>query len=100
MPAATAAAAPPLDPPGGVALFQGLCVIPVRSDSVVIWAPNSGVVVLPMVIRPARANRSVRLESYFDTLPFSRRLPHSYGVPFICAPMSVRRNGTTEKGPC
>src|SRR5918993_908020 len=45
-PAATAAAAPPLDPPGVRSVFQGFRVAPLRSDSVNATVPNSGVLVL------------------------------------------------------
>src|SRR5690606_6665950 len=53
MPEATAAAAPPLEPPGLKAVFQGLAVAPNRADWVVEVMPNSGVVVVPRIIRPA-----------------------------------------------
>src|SRR6187200_2479659 len=47
MPDATAAAAPPEDPPGVFAGFHGLRVMPVSGLSVTPFQPNSGVVVLP-----------------------------------------------------
>src|SRR3990170_8315129 len=47
MPEATAAAAPPEEPPGVFAVFHGLRVMPVSGLSVTPFQPNSGVVVLP-----------------------------------------------------
>ena len=52
MPAASAAAEPPLEPPGVVAVFHGLRVIPDSGLSVTPFQPNSGVVVLPRMIAP------------------------------------------------
>src|SRR5690349_15651018 len=49
MPAATAAAAPPLDPPAVNSGFQGLRVAPKSFGSVVMVKPNSGVLVLPKI---------------------------------------------------
>src|SRR5438034_11803005 len=51
MPAATAAADPPLEPPVIRSLFQGFRVAPNRRGSVVGRMPNSGVLVLPRTIR-------------------------------------------------
>src|ERR1700728_946148 len=56
MPAATAAAAPPLDPPGVRSVFHGLRVTPKIGPSVWPLMPNSGVVVLPIMIAPAVRN--------------------------------------------
>src|ERR1051325_8723648 len=53
MPAASAAAAPPLDPPGVIALFQGFSVAPCRSLSVNQRHEKAGVLVRPMMIAPA-----------------------------------------------
>src|ERR1700722_2953662 len=53
MPAATAAPAPPDEPAGVRARFQGLRVAPNSTGSVVSIRPNSGVLVRPTVIRPA-----------------------------------------------
>src|SRR5262249_58353807 len=52
-PAATAAAAPPLEPPGVRAVSHGLRQSPFSSDSVIPIVPNSGVFVLPMIVKPA-----------------------------------------------
>src|SRR6266550_3684438 len=53
MPAATAAADPPDDPPTVRPRSQGLSVGPKRTGSVVEWLPNSGVFVRPTMTRPA-----------------------------------------------
>src|SRR4029077_6974293 len=52
-PAATAAAAPPLDPPGVSSVFHGLRVMPKTRLSVTPFQPNSGVFVRPITIIPA-----------------------------------------------
>src|SRR5260370_34968634 len=52
-PAATAAAAPPLEPPGVRAVSQGFSQSPFNSDSVIAIIPNSGVFDLPMIVKPA-----------------------------------------------
>ena len=52
-PAETAAAAPPLDPPGVSSVFHGFRVAPFRSDSVNATVPNSGVFVFPTTTKPA-----------------------------------------------
>jgi len=57
--AATAAAAPPLEPPGVRAKSQGLFVGPNASGSVIGARPNSGTLVFPTVISPARRVRTV-----------------------------------------
>ena len=56
-PAAVAAAAPPLEPPGVRATSHGLRQSPFSSDSVVAMVPNSGVFVLPSTMNPAARSR-------------------------------------------
>ncbi|MCY1180176.1 hypothetical protein D9M73_206060 [compost metagenome] len=53
IPAATAEAAPPEEPPALIFRFHGLRVWPQSSDSVVVVKPNSGLVVLPNGTAPA-----------------------------------------------
>jgi hypothetical protein len=53
MPEATAAAAPPLDPPVEYSVFQGLRVMPFAMGSVVRVSPRYGVFVLPKINSPA-----------------------------------------------
>ena len=52
-PAATAADAPPDDPPDVRVTSHGLRVWPYSVDSVVVVSPNSGLVVCPNMTRPA-----------------------------------------------
>ena len=54
MPAATDAAAPPLEPPGVTPRRHGLCVRPRRSFTVSRRKLNAGVLVRPTTIAPAR----------------------------------------------
>ena len=56
-PAATAAAEPPLDPPGVRSTSHGLRVTPHVIDSVNGHSPISGIVVLPITIAPASRSR-------------------------------------------
>src|SRR5450755_586786 len=83
MPEATAAAAPPLDPPGEQARFHGLRVAPHASGSVVTWLANSGVFVRPAITRPAARNLDTRAESARAgrAASFNRRLPLACGCP-------------------
>src|SRR5262245_3022998 len=67
-PAATAAAAPPLEPPGVRDLSHGLRQSPFSSDSVIAIVPNSGVFVLPMTRNPASRMRRTTLVSKSGTL--------------------------------
>jgi hypothetical protein len=56
-PAATVAAEPALEPPELRSVFQGFRVMPVSGEMPVPFQPNSGVVVLPMIIVPASMRR-------------------------------------------
>src|SRR5437879_9225614 len=56
-PAAAAAAAPALEPPVVIAVFQGLRVMPARGLSPSAFQPNSGLVVLPSITPPAPPRR-------------------------------------------
>src|SRR5215469_9733273 len=62
-PAAVSAEAPPDDPPGVCARFHGLRVVPWSGESVSAFQPNSGVVLLPRIARPAARNRAADGES-------------------------------------
>ncbi len=66
-PAATAAADPPLEPPGVRVRSHGLCVGPQASGSVVGSEPSSGLFVRPAVTNPAALNRWTRVVSISDT---------------------------------
>ena len=67
IPDATAAAAPPLDPPGVRDRSHGLRVAPKTALKVCDPAPNSGVFVLPITIAPAARSRSTSSESAAGT---------------------------------
>jgi hypothetical protein len=58
MPQANATAAPPLLPPQVLFKSYGLRVAPNNALNVCEPAPNSGVLVLPMTMAPARRTRS------------------------------------------
>src|SRR6185369_8352109 len=57
MRAATAAAAPPDEPPEECAGFHGFRVGPCRRDSVVGINPNSGLALLPKIVTPVLRKR-------------------------------------------
>src|SRR5690348_8573466 len=67
-PAATAAPAPPDDPPGVRSRFQGLRVTPNTRLSVIPTQPNVGVFVLPSRIAPAAFMRATDGASSVGTL--------------------------------
>src|SRR5947209_717750 len=59
-PAATAAAAPPDEPPGVRAVSHGFRQSPFSSDSVTAVTPNSGVFDFPRMVKPApRIRRTI-----------------------------------------
>ena len=60
MPAATAAAEPPEEPPGVRSRSQGLWVGPLWRGSVVGRIPNSGMFVVPTITKPASRRRRTR----------------------------------------
>src|SRR5690606_29380619 len=74
-PAATAAAAPPLEPPAVRRVSHGLRVGPNMTGSVVGLYAVSGVEVVPNVTRPALRNRFINSVSLVATWPSSIRLP-------------------------
>ncbi len=96
--AASAADDPPDDPPGVMALFQGLRVVPVSGESVEPFQPNSGVVVLPMSTAPASRRRATVGASSFQG-PFGStvREPRRVGQPFVSR-RSFTATGTPSRG--
>jgi hypothetical protein len=60
MPAATAAAEPPDEPPDVRSRSHGLRVGPLRRGSVVGRIPNSGMFVVPTITKPASRRRRTR----------------------------------------
>jgi hypothetical protein len=67
MPPATAAAAPPLEPPGVRSVSQGLRTGPKRRGSETGRIPSSGMFVLPTRTNPASRMRRVTNESWPGT---------------------------------
>src|SRR5512137_167016 len=92
-PAATAAAAPPLDPPGDLVGSQGFRLTPVSGESVVPFHPNSGVVVLPTMIPPAAFSRSTTGASSVGMLSAKMRDPNPVRTPRVIT-RSLTENGT------
>ena len=74
-PAATSAAAPPLDPPTPRSSAHGLLVGPVRTGSVAKLNASSGTVVTPNAANPAARKRRIRSESCRARIPLSAREP-------------------------
>jgi hypothetical protein len=99
MPAATAATAPPEEPPGVLSLFHGLRVMPVSGLSVTPFQPNSGVVVLPSSTAPCSRRRAVAGASSFQG-PFASIVfePRSVGQPRVRM-MSLIDTGTPSSSP-
>ena len=75
MPAASAAAAPPLEPPGVRVVSCGLRVGPKSRFSVVGRKPISGVFVLPISTAPARRRRAMQAASPAGMLSANAREP-------------------------
>ena len=99
MPAATAAAEPPLEPPAMCSGFQGLRHGPSRRDSVVPVMPRSGVFVLPRITSPAARWRFTSSESSLGTTSRVKTLPLVIGMPATSMPRSFTRKGTPRNGP-
>src|SRR5271169_281991 len=72
-PAATAAADPPLDPPGTRLASWGLCVGPEHEFSVELPMANSSMFVLPSTTAPAPRRRSTTVASYGGRHPAKMR---------------------------
>jgi hypothetical protein len=101
MPAATAAADPPLEPPAECCVFHGFRVGPNASGSLVGRMPSSGLFVRPRKEKPAARRRAVKYESSGSSQPASRRnrIPAYSGAPAMAPPRSFRSIGTPRNGP-
>ena len=97
-PAATAAAAPPLDPPGVSAGFQGLPVVPNRGLEVKPSSVNSGTLVLPSTMAPAARTRATTSSSAAGRQPRSAGLPQVVGMSAV-GRLSLSTTGTPSNGP-
>ena len=98
MPAATAAAAPPDEPPGVRSVSQGLRVGPKRRGSVTGRIPNSGRFVLP-TMHEARLAQPAHDEGVVagDEVAEQRPSPSVYGMPATAA-VSLMAIGTPANG--
>src|SRR6476661_2418161 len=97
-PPATAAAAPPLEPPGVRDVSQGLRQSPFNADSVMPIDPNSGVFVLPRITKPASRIRRTTAASVFGTCSANARqenVVRRFAVSF----RSLIEIGTPANGP-
>src|SRR5262245_2250286 len=97
-PAATVAAAPPLDPPGVRSGSHGLRQIPFSADSVTAVIPNSGVFVLPSRTNPASRSRRTTAVSKSSTLSANARHEYVVRIPAV-SDRSLMGSGTPENGP-
>ena len=95
--AATAAADPPLDPPGVLVKSQGFCVVPYAEFSVDEPIANSSIFVLPRITTPAAFNFATTVESYGGRQPSRIFDPAVVGIPF-CARISLTAIGTPASG--
>ncbi len=99
IPAPTAAALPPLEPPAMRSALHGLQVGPCASVSVVPITPNSEVVVRPIGANPAPRSRDTISEGTWTTQPSASRLPFSHTRPASPWKRSFSSSGTPPKGP-
>src|SRR6185369_7782544 len=83
IPAATAAAEPPLEPPGTRVMSRGLRVGPNAEFSVEEPIANSSRLVLPTTIAPAARSRSTTVASYGGRQPSRMRDEHVVGMPRV-----------------
>src|SRR4051812_48441971 len=97
-PAATAAALPPLEPPGTRAGSWGLRVGPNAEFSVELPMANSSRLVLPTGMAPAARSRETTVASYGGPHPWRMRDEHVGGMPRVHG-LSLRARGTPAGGP-
>src|ERR1700674_268814 len=99
MPAATAAAEPPDEPPTVRSSAHGFRVGPKSTGSVVEWLPTSGVLVRPTMMRPAfRYEVTIGL-STSGRKSRSARDPAVCSTPACPVPRALSRKGTPASGP-
>ena len=97
-PHANATAAPPDEPPQVFVRSYGLRVAPKTGLNVWEPAPNSGVLVLPMVIAPARSIRSTTMSFSVGTLSLYRGEPNVVRIPRVSI-RSLCATGSPCSGP-
>ena len=98
IPVATATAAPPLLPPGVSDASCGLSVAPNTRLNVFDPAANSGVLVLPMMIAPARRSRSASMPSASGMWSAKIVDPYVVRIPAVSS-MSLTAIGSPCSGP-
>ena len=98
MPAATAAADPPLDPPGTSSVSQGFAQPPCTDACVSEPMPNSSRLVLPATIAPARCRRRTQVALNGATWVPSSADPQLRGWP-ATAMLSLTAQGIPAIGP-
>ena len=96
-PAASAAAAPPLDPPGVRSRFHGFRVAPFSSDSVKATVPNSGVFVFPRITKPASRSRRTTAVSKSGMLSANARLEYVVRIPAVGVEVLHSDRDATER---
>ena len=99
IPAASAAADPPLDPPGVTERSHGLRVMPLSGLSLTPFQPNSGMVVLPMTIAPASRARATAGESSESGVSGSDSFEPLSVVQPVASSASFTVIGTPSSGP-
>ena len=97
-PAATAAALPPLEPPGTRLVSSGLRVGPNAEFSVLEPMANSSRLVLPTITAPAARSRVTTVASYGGFHPSRMRDEHVVGMPRVQR-LSFKATGTPASGP-
>src|SRR3954447_23756420 len=97
-PAAAAAAAPALDPPGVHAGFQGLRVVGCRLETPDVNKPQSGILVLATTTAPASRSRATTGASAVAGTSSAAAVPSGVGTPAL-AMFSLTVTGTPSSGP-
>src|SRR5262249_7029841 len=98
IPHARLTAAPPLDPPHVFERSYGFFVAPNTGLNVCDPAPNSGVLVLPTAIAPARLILSTRMSSFAGTLSLKSGEPKVVRIPAVST-KSLCATGRPCRGP-
>jgi acyl carrier protein len=96
--AATAAAPPPLEPPGVRERSHGLRQTPFNAESVIGVSPSSGVFVFPITTNPAARSRATTAASKSGTQSANAREESVVRIPAVGF-RSLTGIGTPENGP-
>src|SRR3989338_10494700 len=99
MSAATAAAEPPLDPPGTRSKSQGFRAVPKAEVSQDDPKANSSMLHWPRIVAPLFLNRSITVASYGATCPFNMLDPHVTSASSTQI-LSLTATGTPPNVPC